>query len=59
MTNREWLESLSDEELAHFIDNAHSDNCYACAFQSDTCAGIYDCLNGIKYWLQSEHKDED
>lgn len=57
MTNREWLESLSDEELAKFIENAHRDNCYACDFRSNICAG--DCLEGIQHWLQSEHDDED
>ena len=53
MTNREWLRSLTDEELADFfIDDKRSLNggiCNICV-HSDIC----DCTQGIKGWLQSE-----
>ena len=49
MTNREWLMSLSDEELADHID----------------CADYYDWTDCLKYscrgcklqWLKAEHKE--
>ena len=53
MTHREWLRSLTDEELADFfIDDKRSLNggiCNICV-HSDIC----DCTQGIKGWLQSE-----
>ena len=52
MTNREWLESLSDEELAN--------NIYCLINGPDLliCCPKYDECNDCKLaWLQAEHKD--
>ena len=49
MTNREWLESLSDEELAKMIV------CHDYDRDSYDCP--YDCINCKLAWLQAEHKD--
>ena len=64
MTNREWLESLSDEELAEFfltIENSIDEGfiCPSCAYGG----GQYpcmpaDCICGYTDWLQAEHKAE-
>ena len=55
MTNRQWLESLSDEELVGNLDYeivlGHScDN-----IQCNDCEG---CQNRVLAWLQAEHKDK-
>lgn len=52
MTNREWLESLSDEELAKRMTG-----CVKCSF-CDVCHGDYNCDIGHLKWLQAEHKAE-
>ena len=45
MTNREWLRSLTDEELADFfIDDRRSLN--------GEIFGERDCTYGIRKWLQ-------
>ena len=53
MTNREWLESLSDEELAKRMTG-----CVKCSF-CDVCHGDYNCDVGHLKWLQTEHKDKE
>ena len=52
MTNREWLESLSDEELA----NKTWRPCWTCIYK-EKCNNC--CTNGRIKWLQAEHKDAD
>lgn len=51
MTNREWLESLSDEELAKIIRH-----CRMCVHLGEECLTNkpYDCNSGNVLWLQSE-----
>ena len=60
MTNREWLASLSDKELAKWIFSAHP--CECCDWQNNT-PGCWDdddasCEAAWERWLKSEHKDE-
>lgn len=62
MTNREWLASLSDAQLAEFLygleDYAHCDFCAddgKC--HSDTI--VQDCLSGLEKWLKKERKSHD
>ena len=58
MTNREWLESLSDEELAKLI--LESTDCDFCAYQANSI-DCYDksCKTGHLTWLQAEHKESE
>ena len=50
MTNREWLESLSDEMLASEI----STRCGLCANQDVVDCG--DCVSNITTWLTQEYE---
>lgn len=54
MTNREWLNSLSDEQIADFwyqlID------CEDCPMADDSCAN---CQTMILKWLRAEHRARD
>lgn len=55
MTNREWLENLSDEELAETLDF-----CTVCARKNTRfcCDNIEKtCSKGVQEWLQQEHKE--
>ena len=61
MTNREWLRSLTDEELADFfIDDKRSLNGGICNICAHDCYCMYDeklkCDNGIATWLKQEYK---
>lgn len=57
MTNREWLQTLTDEEFVQIM-------CYSC----DCCVGhlsIYNgkcgkisCRDGRIEWLKQEHKED-
>ena len=49
MTNREWLNSLSDEELARVI---HHTCCNCCIYVNDKCG---DCEEGITEWLNKKY----
>ena len=66
MTNREWLETLTDEELAKWrvlVD------CRSCAHNPEKgfCNNLngvvsFDpncCIDGTTKWLQQEHKEND
>lgn len=60
MTNREWLRSLTDEELADFfIDDKRSLNGGICNICAHDCYCMYDeklkCNNGIAIWLKQEY----
>lgn len=63
-TNRQWLESLSDEELAGQIAVKGNivGSCEMCYFKNGCAKStkyieLTQCLNGIELWLQSEHKE--
>lgn len=55
MTNREWLQTLTDEEFVQIM-------CYSC----DCCTGHTDlekcnkmlCRDGRIEWLKQEHKED-
>lgn len=58
ITNRQWLESLSDEELSKFNKDSF---CKICLYNTEICN-----KDGTKYcdfvkvytsWLQAEHKE--
>jgi hypothetical protein len=59
MTNREWLNKLSDEELAKMLNDEYS--CSFCTHYVNgelTCSGSGEniCLNGIKKWLREDYE---
>ena len=52
MTNREWLENLSDEELAETLDF-----CTVCSYRDVRFCNNNICSKGITQWLREEHKE--
>lgn len=60
MTNREWLESLSDEDLAQFIKQIST--CYTQGFDCNTCefGSIAVCENRQELicWLKAERSEK-
>ena len=56
MTNREWLESLSDEELAKQILERKCTHCVCRAAGAEACINTT-CDIAIANWLQAEHKE--
>ncbi len=59
-TNRQWLESMTDEELACWLDS-HIESCAVCSHLTSKGCEIpnngYDCLRGRLNWLRMEHKE--
>ena len=57
MTNREWLESLPDEELAEWFLESNT-VCYSCAHKEKRDRNkCIDVVCKWLYWLQQEHND--
>lgn len=60
MTNRQWLERMSDQELAMFLysleDYAHCDICGDDGACKATGTTMQNCLGGIIKWLKQEYK---
>ena len=60
MTNREWLKSLTDNELAEiFCDNNVGGICNICAYRNNRkgCMNIVFCEDEVSEWLMEEHND--
>ena len=65
MTNREWLQTLTDEEFAKWN---YEIGCGSCAYNSEKgfCNNLTGsvsfetdrCINGTERWLKQEHKEE-
>lgn len=65
MTNRQWLETLTDEELAKWRVSV---GCKSCAHNPEKgfCNNLngivaFDpncCVDGTAKWLQTEHKEK-
>lgn len=53
MTNRQWLESLSDKELARELGD-----CYICDRVDDCKSETVKCTDCEVAWLQAEHEEE-
>lgn len=54
MTNREWINSLSDEQLVKLMHSFHDDNCCMCADNGmDGDCGF--CYERQAAWMQMEH----
>ena len=59
MTNREWLESLTEEEYEYFSDLIIC-RCQLCAYWDNTLCFLDDvkrCVEGHNKWLDEEHKE--
>ena len=63
MTNRQWLESLTDEQLAYVFVEV---GCGCCAYTmgSDDCLkpeqfNNSTCIKGTAKWLKQEHTEDD
>ena len=58
-TNREYLATLSNEELAELLGKQ---DCQVCIYKDIDCYRPsdkeYDCVEGILQWLNAEHIDE-
>ena len=54
MTNRKWLENMSDEELASFMDKKTS--CEICIHGSYDGCGM-NCQKNIAEWLKQKHTE--
>lgn len=58
MTNREMLNTMSDEELANFLLK-HRANCDCCAFRGNDYVCVTNfCVQGIRLWLESEVEEQ-
>lgn len=62
MTNREWLKSLNDKELSHFLGNSFLADiaCYGCRYcpyYNEETDELADCDKCILYWLEQEHTE--
>ena len=53
MTNREMLNSMSDEELAEEIYRKSENSCEHCNYKGQICVDNR-CVEGILEWLESE-----
>lgn len=58
MTNREWLESLSEEDfLKECITIYH---CARCPYAKVACCNVpYNCEQARAKWLNEEHKEDE
>ena len=57
LTNREWLESLTDEEFAKFIRFANCSNSCAYGENNTHCYEKGACAQGRVKWLKQPHKE--
>ncbi len=55
MTNREWIDKLSNKWLAKYLSEWIG--CEQCP--AATSCGEWTCREMFEKWLQSEHKGED
>ena len=53
MTNREWINSLSNEQLVKLMRTFHEDNCCMCADNGKDDCGF--CYERQAEWMAQEH----
>lgn len=66
MTNREWLQTLTDEQLAYIMTEVGCGCCvYTFRLEGD-CPNMrpehfntQHCIDGTTKWLKAEHKDDE
>jgi hypothetical protein len=60
MTNRAWLASMSDKQLAEFLygleDYAHCEFCGDDGKCRNSDTIVQNCLGGLEKWLKQEYK---
>lgn len=57
MTNRKWLESLSDEDFLKECNTIYS--CAHCIYSGVSCLNApYTCEQAHVKWLKEEHKED-
>ena len=56
MTNREWIDNLSNEQLVKLMRTFKDASCEFCAY-SDVAECGY-CFDGQAAWLEQEHDDD-
>lgn len=59
MTNREWLASLTDEQLIKAIRSFKEDTCCMCKEDFEVGKECGFCFDGQVAWLSMEHVDDD
>ena len=57
MTNREWLESLSDEELARQLLERKCTHCICKVAGGNACINT-NCYVATEKWLKDEHEED-
>lgn len=57
MTNREWLQTLTDEEFTKII--LYSCECCIGRGNKKKCLAQPSCREGMLKWLKQEHKEDD
>ena len=62
MTNGDWIRSMTDEQLAEFLDRLIDSPCIYCrngdGISCDMPDNGYDCLRERLAWLKQEHKGD-
>lgn len=56
MTNREWINGLSNEQLVKLLRTYKDDSCEFCIYSNAAECGY--CLVGQVAWLEQEHDDD-
>ena len=56
MTNREWINGLSNEQLVKLMWTFKDDTCCMCAEQGQEKCGY--CFDNHVKWMQMEHDDK-
>jgi len=56
MTNREWINGLSNEQLVKLMRTFKDDSCEFCTYSGAAECGY--CFDGQVAWLEQEHDGE-
>lgn len=56
MTNRQWLNSLSDRELIEFMLSFNDSTCERCEINVDDDCDGDNCIDGLVLWLQDDYE---
>ena len=58
MTNREWIESLEDEDFLEVCERMVLCDCACCIYGKEDCSNMpNDCVERQVKWLNAEHKE--
>ena len=64
MTNKQWLKSLNDKKLSHFLAKSFLADiaCFGdryCPYYNEMTDELADCDKCILYWFEQEYKEDD